>query len=307
MIGSFLSGRLGNQFFQYAFARALRYARGEHDEMVINFENVVNLGSPEDGFEDSLKYFNILPYKTTRRNFFLTDTSLRQKYILLFMMVHRKFSKRNFTEGQILRLDSEGLFLSRGGGEFIGKIPHTNTVITKGRFESPFYFNNISEILKKEFTPKWPVRDSNFSLYEKICNTNSVCVTIRRGDYVTDKNNFHNFYICDKKYFDQAISIIKEKLENPTFFFFSDDIEWAKENISVDCPHYYESGVDPVWEKIRLMYSCKHFIISNSTFSWWAQYLSRNPNKIVVSPNRWFANKQWKFNLISDDFIKVPI
>lgn len=53
-----------------------------------------------------------------------------------------------------------------------------------------------------------------------------------------------------------------------------------------------------------MMYSCKHFIISNSTFSWWAQYLSRNNEKIVVSPDRWF-NNDYLSPLISSDWLTV--
>ena len=80
---------------------------------------------------------------------------------------------------------------------------------------------------------------------------------------------------------------MNKKTKNPVYIIFSDDIEWCRENIKFSENIYYEDGTDPVWEKLRLMYSCKHFIISNSTFSWWAQYLSRNNDKIVIAPARW--------------------
>lgn len=88
--------------------------------------------------------------------------------------------------------------------------------------------------------------------------------------------------------------MMKQKVRNAKFFVFSDDIEWVKENMNFPEDSVFESGNDPVWEKLRMMYSCKHFIISNSTFSWWAQYLSRNSEKVVIAPNKWRNKGVWQ-------------
>ena len=177
-------------------------------------------------------------------------------------------------------------------------------IFISGPWEKPSLFNDIRPVLLREFTPLLPPPASNQSLYEVIESSESVCISVRRGDYESDPACRATFSVCHKSYFEQAITIIQQKIKNPTFIMFSDDIEWVKSNLTVPGKVYYESGKDSVWEKLRLMYSCKHFIISNSTFSWWAQYLSRNPNKIVISPDRWYLpDKQWP--LIEDTFIKV--
>ena len=138
----------------------------------------------------------------------------------------------------------------------------------------------------------------NEKLYKKITESESVCVTIRRGDYLND--TFRNdFYLCTPKYFIEAMRIMKSRVPNAKFFIFSDEPEWCKENIPFPFECEYESGIDPVWEKFRLMYSCKHFIISNSTFSWWAQYLSRNKNKVVIAPNKW-RNGSYTWDIYKD-------
>jgi len=185
-------------------------------------------------------------------------------------------------------------------------VPSNKNIVCYGKYENPKYFDAIRPILLKEFTPKYPERPENESLYKAIRNTNSVCIAVRRGDFLED--NFKNqFYVCNRDYFFNAIAEARKRIENPTFVFFSNDIEWVKQNIILEEPCYYESGEDPVWETIRLMYNCKHFIMSNSTFSWWAQYLSRNENKVVIAPDRWSNNSEIEGHLLLDAFIKVPI
>ena len=138
-----------------------------------------------------------------------------------------------------------------------------------GVIEKTLYFDKIIVTLFIEFTPKEPPLAGNKPLYDSIKQTNSVRVYVRRGDYLSPEH-IKDFYVCDETYFQRAIEVAKNTIENPTLFFFSDDIEWVKEHIKSDLPSYYESGNSPAWEIMRLMYSCKHFIISNSTYAWWA-------------------------------------
>ncbi|PZP43135.1 MAG: hypothetical protein DI598_16115 [Pseudopedobacter saltans] len=176
----------------------------------------------------------------------------------------------------------------------------------KGTFEDAKYFDAIKSHLFDEFEPKYPILEQNVDLYELISSSNSVCVSVRSFKEIQGDQNTASLYnVCTPKYFDDAIKLICKKIEKPVFFIFSDDIEWTKSKLSLrDCTVYYETTDNPVWEKLRLMYTCKHFILSNSTFSWWTQYLSRNENKIVISPSRWF-NDDYKSPLIDESWIKI--
>lgn len=127
----------------------------------------------------------------------------------------------------------------------------------------------------------------NLTILENIKNSNSISIHIRRGDYV---NNYMHGNIANKEYFENAINFINSKLESPTFFVFSDDINWCKENLDFQGKQviYISGNSNNVEQDIILMSQCKHNIISNSSFSWWAQELNENKEKIVVTPEYWF-------------------
>jgi len=317
MVAAFISGRLGNQMFQYAFSKAVKLAQGDDTPLMFDFHKVSFAGKQEDGFEDSLKFFKVEKYREEEK-LMRKYTSFFQKLLYLLYKYDTKFGYifKNKESWYSLFRKHGLLFVSCNGYNAQKYYPIYHKYLTHGTFKKiicdgyfavPALFENIKPILMEEFTPKFPPRTENNSLYNVINSTNSICVTVRRGDYL-DNCFINKFYVCDLNYFNAAITKAKEVIQDPVFVFFSDDIEWVKSNISVDAPSFYESGKDPVWEKLRLMYSCKHFIISNSTFSWWAQYLSRNTeNKVVISPDHWFNIKtDERSSLISDDFITIP-
>lgn len=311
VIVSYMSGRLGNQMFQYAFAKAAKIAQGGTGEFVFNFRQIYLDGTEADGFEDSLKYFNVEPYKTEEGKLVLKYCSIWQMVVYSAFVASMKYFHTHFNrEGWLSFLWKNGLLYLRYEDQrypIYEKQFHSaikrERLICSGFFENPLYFNHIRSFLLEEFTPKAAPIEENKNLYEIIESSNSVCVQVRRGDFLSlEYKNRH--YVCDENYFNRAIEVVKQKISNPILIFFSDDIDWVKDHIKTNL---YESGNNPAWETLRLMYSCKHFVISNSTFAWWAQYLSRNEKKIVISPDRWFRDELNSCaHLLCDSFIKIP-
>lgn len=161
-----------------------------------------------------------------------------------------------------------------------------------GYWQNEKYFKNIETNIQTEFTLKQPLTNKYSDTLNHIINTSSVSLHIRRGDYVNDKKTkaFHN--VCDLKYYERAVDIIKAKINNPTFFIFSDDIEWVRDNLNITSPVFWVSSLKGEdYEELTLMSLCKHNIIANSTFSWWGAWLNKNPTKIVIAPKQWSVNK----------------
>ena len=309
MLGIDFTGRLGNQMFTYAFARRL-LEQGKETEVVANFKRSAD-GCEKDGYTDSLRFFNVIPYTTDNRDLILKYGTLRQKLLYCIYTLLTKLpivgSNDSFVSRIECRLRNSGLFFTGAADKAlqIDKVPST-PLFVRGYFQDRDNFDSIRPILLREFTPKFPPLSSNEQLYRMAARENSVCVSVRRGDYLSERYK-KDFYVCTPEYFRDAIAKMQGFIENPTFIFFSNDIEWVKENISVaDAECYYENGTDPVWETLRLMYSCHHFIISNSTFAWWAQYLGQREDKRVIAPSRWYANEKWSSNLpLDNSFVTI--
>ena len=307
-------GRLGNQFFRYAAARAIQKKYYPNEKLIISLDQIKKLGESDSSFYNVLQDYNVAPYEIYEKDgkVIFKESSIKQKIICtLYYFGLNKIPVKNMN-GQVAyqkkweeTLSKNGIYWYRNGLHKIQQSKCRNKFVS-GNFESSKYFNEIRDDLLQEFTPKHSPLEKNSGLYEKIQKTNSICVSIRRGDFESNAEIKSLHSVCNKEYFTNAIKKIKELIENPVFILFSDDIAWAKSNINTECETYYEDGTDPVWEKLRMMSECKHFIISNSTFSWWAQYLSTNSNKIVISPSRWF-NNDFESLLIENSFVKINV
>lgn len=179
----------------------------------------------------------------------------------------------------------------------------------KGNFQSEKYFESIESVIRDEFKFTKQLDLENLKWKNEILNSNSVSIHIRRGDYISLKQNANKFAQIPLSYYQSAITYISQNLPSSVFFVFSDDIKWVKENLISDAPlHFIENNNTPQTSHfdMQLMSLCKHNIICNSTFSWWSAWLNNNPQKMVIAPQNWFAdisiNSQ---DIIPDEWIKL--
>ena len=314
MISKHVIGRLGNQMFQYAAIRAFQLKYRPQDKIQLDFSEVYSRDNED--YKEEITNFNISPIIKGKMKL-----SIKQKILKLYLnfikFIQLTFNKKNYTKKMFIKEKSIQKFINKNGlysfrlGYYQFNNSKCENLCFYGTFESPKYFDDIKTILQLEFTPKYGILEKNKEIYKKINASESVCVTIRRGDFVTNEAVKKNLYICTPEYFNEGIKIMKQKIPNAQFFIFSDDIEWCKNNMKFPKGTIFETGNDPVWEKLRMMYSCKHFIISNSTFSWWAQYLSRNENKVVIAPDIWtndsYKSNDDKIDIYEDDWTLIHI
>lgn len=179
-------------------------------------------------------------------------------------------------------------------------------ILYLGYWQTEEYFKHIRPLILKTFRFN-PEKLSKLSTacYHKIQEECSVSVHIRRGDYLFENNKQRFYGICDLNYYKRAILLMQEKVHYSRFYVFSDDIEWAKENIQISNAVFIDWNVGKdAWQDMFLMSQCKHNIIANSTFSWWGAWLNTNPDKLVISPSH-FMNTNKKSDIIPAGWLTI--
>ena len=293
------NGRCGDQFFQYAFARKIQLYLRNKEPLNFNFYNQERWRKKtnNDSFRNDLQFFHVVENNSfvSEINNFEKYGSKHQKELVkkydFWRKVSVKLKVRFFARSYQKKLQRNGLYFDDEYFDFF-KYPKTNIdVFIRGYFEDykNFYEGSLRDAILQELKPKQELRPEYLEFLNKIKNCNSVCISLRSWKEVKDDSStFNSRMICSKQYYEEAIKIIKEKFSDAVLFIFSDDIEWAKQTLGSIDNVYFESGDNTIEEKIILMSACKHFVIANSSFSWWVQYLSTNINKTIISPDRWY-------------------
>lgn len=282
MIYVYMAGRAGNQLFRYSAARKI--SKETQRKIIVNFNPVY-----KSGFKNDLLTLGIDNFEIDDGKIYRKKSSLIQKLlVLIYRLIYKLFIKH---PAKLFKLQCKLIKFYSCFGIYFSDLKRVDFsvdrkkkfIILLGCFESPTLLDDVEEVYN-EISRKG-VSENNKAFFGEILSSNSICITIRRGDFLQYKE--HD--VCGKDFYYKAIERMKSLVENPVFFIFSDDIEWCRENIKIPgFKVYYETGDDDVREKLTMMMSCKNFIVSNSSFSWWAQYLSQNKNKIVIGPEKMY-------------------
>jgi hypothetical protein len=278
-----LSGGLGNQLFQYCTAYSY--------EKRFNTKMFYDLSDYEIDVmrRETLRFLGL---KVKKANFF-----------------HRLLFRKKVIDLPIFNIIKKPIILKENGKDFIEEIFEKKSMLYfDGYWTNLKYFeNNIEEINKKiKISYKYQTKPFQKLLVE-IKKSNSISIHIRRGDYnnIEFVNEF--FGVLNLDYYYDAIKLIMQKVSNPIFYFFSDDIDWVRKQFGFKDNHVFVSELigEIDYLEFFLMKSCKHNIIANSTFSWWAAYLNDCSNKIIIQPKIWYNDKDFQKKYEALIFLKL--
>lgn len=289
-------GGLGNQMFQYACGKALATKLGVDLKLDVSF----------------------LADKTVRENFTVRDYELNVFKIneeIAELDEVRKFipdlwncTKLELLKYKLLRLlNGKKYYFEKQKFQFEQRFINVddNSYIY-GYFQTEKYFSTIKNDLIEAFTLKEELDDQNKKLIVKIKSENAVSIHIRRGDYINSP-----FTLLDMSYYQQAIELIKKRVENPKFYIFANDNDWVARNfdlLNINKTIVIHNQGDRSYMDMILMSHCKHNICANSSFSWWGAWLNQCTDKLVIVPKKWLKNKVYSastYDLISENWLQI--
>ncbi|MFY9241427.1 MAG: alpha-1,2-fucosyltransferase [Polaribacter sp.] len=249
-------GGLGNQMFQYAYAKSLQQKGYKVRIDISKFKNYklhggYHLDKYNIDIETSSSFSNLITRLGFRR-------SAKEKSLLF----DEKFLK----------------------------LPEKEYV--KGYFQTEKYFKEIKNIIYNQFQIKNTLSESTISYKKEIEKYKNACsIHVRRGDFISDKkaNKVHG--TCTLDYYEKAIEFLNSQFKEVHFFIFSDDILWAKKNLKIENVTFINHKTIP-HEDLLLMSLCRFNITANSSFSWWGAWLNKHKSKVVIAPKQWFVDKE---------------
>lgn len=278
MVIARLKGGMGNQMFQYALGLQLADQLGTNLKMDVS--NLLYRNKPE-GF--------------VYRGYDLDVFRVEGDFLASPKLLSPLFDLRREWLGKLVRRLSAGRYpvVEEPHFHFAPEILEEarQGAIYEGWFQSPKYFAGVERQVRKAFTYRHDLIPASADLMKRIKSVNAVCLNVRRTDFLTtDVLN-----ATDEAYFQRGVRHIREHVENPHIFVFSDDIEWCRANLKFVVPTEFvghEHKGFKFGNYLRLMQSCDHFVIPNSSFAWWAAWLNNRKGKIVVAPKRWFTDPE---------------
>ncbi|MBE7734527.1 alpha-1,2-fucosyltransferase [Devosia faecipullorum] len=269
MISVQLTGGLGNQMFSYAAALSAA-TRLRTDLGIIRERNV-----PDRPY--------LLDKLQVPQNF-VSPAFARGRFS---RRISRLLDRRTYREPSFFY------------DEKFNRIPDGTTI--EGYFQSWRYFDGVDSEVRNHFSIKEKLDGMNALLAERIQGTsNAISLHVRRGDYLKPAHaGTHG--VLSIEYYRRAVGYIKAFVPNATFFVFSDDMDWAAQNIVPNYPAVAVVGNNnKPWADMALMSLCNHHIIANSSFSWWGAWLNAKQDKKVIAPRQWFSEGAMRRNNTCD-------
>lgn len=278
-----LQGRIGNQLFIYAFARKLQKALPNH-RLILDDSEIVRCK-----WVNSLEEYRLENVEYTHENLFsqLPQFKLHRLIRKFYRLMIRNMdfnAKYQWEKTWQPLLNKMGVILCENG-YLPTTIPADKDIYVEGFFQSEKYFSDIAHEVCKDLYAGQFAQLEEYPNIAQIRQRNTVCISIK-----VEHNVGSELYdVCSISYWKKAIEHICAHVENPLFFICSDNVDYVLEHL-IDASKYdyvCQSRDFSVAVSLAAMSECKHFIIGNTTFGWWAQYLSQNPDKIVIAPSKW--------------------
>lgn len=288
-----ITGGLGNQMFQYAAGKALslhhkvplkldlqQYRKDKHHELEI----------PRQFELTAFEHFEYTEATVAEIEHFTIQNNLTRR-IQKILPVHKR---KIYTE-KAYPFD-----------------PHffkaNKDIYLKGHRQTSKYFERFSNNIRSIYQLKPELTSNVENIKKNLSNKNTVAVHVRRGDYLRLPIILDWHGVLSEQYYFNALEYLSERINDLQVFYFSDDPEWIRDTLIPKFPGTIvsDSITKTNYQDFYLIQSCKHQVVANSSFSWWAAWLNPNPDKIVIAPKKWFNNAPYDTrDLIPESWIKM--